>query len=270
MGGDCMRLKDKVAVVTGGGNGIGRAICMAFADEGAVIVVADINSQAANGVADEIGRRGGQAIGVSMDVTETSEVIDCVEKTTKEYGKVHILVNNAGIEGQRANIWEANARDWRQTIEVHLFGNFNCTRAFLPKIMEQKWGRIITMASIQAKQASVQNSSYTAAKHALLGMTRTVAHEVAMAGYPEITVNAICPGIVSTDLVLGQKGALAQIASQYQIPLEQVIAMGKSKCLQNRFLETNEIAAMAVFLASNDARGITGQAINVCGGAIFH
>ena len=261
---------DKVAVVTGGGNGIGRAICLAFAGEGANVLVTDIDSQAANSVADEINRSGGQSIGVSMDVTETSEVKDCVKKTMEEYGKIHILVNNAGIEGHRANIWDADARKWRQTIEVHLFGNFNCTRAFLPKILEQKWGRIITMASIQAKQASVQNSAYTVAKHALVGMTRTVAHEVAMAGYPEITVNAICPGIVSTDLVLGPKGALAQIASQYQMPLEQVMAMAKSKCLQNRFLETHEIAAMAVFLASDDARGITGQAINVCGGAIFH
>ena len=185
-------------------------------------------------------------------------------------GKIHILVNNAGIEGHRANIWESDDSEWRRTIEVHLFGNYNCTKAFLPKIMEQKWGRIITMASIQAKQASVQNSSYTAAKHALLGITRTVAHEVAMAGYPGITVNAICPGIVATDLVLGEKGALAQIAAQMQIPLEQVIGIAKSRCLQNRLLEVQEIAAMAVFLASEDAKGITGQAINVCGGAVFH
>ena len=153
---------------------------------------------------------------------------------------------------------------------MHLFGNYNCTKAFLPKIMEQGWGRIITMASIQAKQASIQNSSYTAAKHALVGMTRTVAHEAAMAGYPQITVNAICPGIVATDLVLGSGGAIEQIADQYHMTREQVIAMGKAKCLQNRFLEVQEIAVMAVFLASDDAKGITGQAINVCGGAVFH
>ncbi len=265
-----MRLKDKVAVITGGGNGIGRSICLAYAEEGANVIVSDIDIQAANRVANEIGRHGGQAIGVQMDVTQAGAVNKCVEKTFQEYGKIHILVNNAGVEGHRADIWNADADEWRQTIEVHLFGNFNCTRAFLPKIMEQKWGRIITMASIQAKQASVQNSSYTAAKHALIGLTRTVAHEVAMAGYPEITVNAICPGIVSTDLVLGPKGALAQIAGQYRLPLEQVITMAKSKCLQNRFLDVHEIAAMAVFLASDDARGITGQAINVCGGAVFH
>ena len=153
---------------------------------------------------------------------------------------------------------------------MHLFGNYNCTKAFLPKIMEQKWGRIINMTSIQAKQASPQNSSYTAAKHALVGMTRTVAHEVAMAGYPQITVNAICPGVVNTDLVMGPGGALEQIADQYHITKEQVIAVAKTKCLQNRFLEVQEIAAMAVFLASDEAKGITGQSINVCGGAVFH
>jgi len=136
--------------------------------------------------------------------------------------------------------------------------------------MKQGWGRILNMASIQAKQASPQNSAYTAAKHALVGMTRTVAHEVAMAGYPYITVNAICPGIVATDLVLGTGGALEQIADQYHLSKEQVISMAKSKCLQNRFLEVQEIAAMAVFLASEEAQGITGQAINVCGGSVFN
>ena len=265
-----MRLKDKVAVVTGGGNGIGRAICLAFADEGADVVVADIDAQAANRVANEIGRHGGRAISSKMDVTNPIDVNNCIEKTIQEFGRIHILVNNAGVEGHRANIWEAADGDWRRTIEVHLFGNYNCTKAFLPKIMEQGWGRIITMASIQAKQASVQNSSYTEAKHALVGITRTVAHEVAMAGYPQITINAICPGVVATDLVLGPGGAIEQIADQYHMTKEQVIAMGKAKCLQNRFLEVQEIAVMAVFLASDNAKGITGQAINVCGGAVFH
>ena len=265
-----MRLKDRVAVVTGGGSGIGRAICQAFVDEGCAVVVADIDNQSANRTADEIGQYGGLAIPVKMDVTNPDDVSACVGTAIREFGKIHILVNNAGVEGYRANIWEADDHDWRRTIEVHLFGNYNCTKSFLPEIMKQKWGRIITIASIQAKQASVQNSSYTAAKHALVGMTRTVAHEVAMAGYPQITVNAICPGIVATDLVLGSGGAMEQIAAQYNLPKDQVIAIAKSKCLQNRFLEAQEIAAMAVFLASDDAQGITGQAINVCGGAVFH
>jgi NAD(P)-dependent dehydrogenase (short-subunit alcohol dehydrogenase family) len=265
-----MRLEDRVAVITGGGNGIGRAICLAFADEGASVVVADIDNKSAAIVAGEITKKGGHALAVAMDVTNPADVNNCVERTIREFGKVNILVNNAGVEGHRANIWEAEDSDWRRTIEVHLFGNYNCTKAFLPRIMEQGWGRIITMASIQAKQASPQNSSYTAAKHALLGMTRTVAHEVAMAGYPRVTVNAICPGIVATELVLGPGGALEQIADQYHLPKEQVINLAKAKCLQNRFLEVQEIAAMAVFLASEEAQGITGQAINVCGGAVFH
>jgi len=265
-----MKLEDKVVVVTGGGKGIGRSICLAFAEEGACIAVADIDAVAAGAVVDEIATKGGRAITLIMDVANLQEVSNGVAKTLKEFGKIHILVNNAGIEGHRANIWEADACEWRRTIEVHLIGNFNCTKAFLSPIMEQGWGRIINMASIQAKQASVQNSSYSAAKHALIGMTRTVAHEVALAGYPQITVNAICPGIVATDLVMGAEGALQQIADQNQMPMEKVIALAKSKCLQNRFIEVHEISAMAVFLASNDANGITGQAINVCGGAVFH
>lgn len=265
-----MRLKDKVAVVTGGGKGIGRSVCLAFAEEGASVAVADIDAVTAEAVVDEIVAKGGRAIPLIMDVADPREVGNGVAEILKAFGKIHMLVNNAGVEGHRANIWEADDCDWRRTIEVHLFGNFNCTKAFLPPIMEQGWGRIINMASIQAKQASVQNSAYTAAKHALLGITRTVAHEVALAGYPLITVNAICPGIVATDLVMGEEGALQQIADQYQMSMEKVIALAKSKCLQNRFIEVQEISAMAVFLASDDAKGITGQAINVCGGAVFH
>jgi NAD(P)-dependent dehydrogenase (short-subunit alcohol dehydrogenase family) len=264
-----MRLEDRVAVVTGGGNGIGRATALALANTGAAVVVADIDVQSADRVVNEIGRHGGLAISVTMDVTKPADVQDCVDQTIKKFGKVHILINNAGVEGHRANIWEADDCEWRRTVEVHLFGNFTCTKAFLPKIMEQGWGRIITMASIQAKQASPQNSAYTASKHALVGVTRTVAHEVAMAGYPRITVNAICPGIVATDLVLGPGGALEQIADQFHLSRDQVIAMAKARCLQNRFLEADEIAAMAVFLCSDTAKGITGQAINVCGGAVF-
>ena len=153
-----MRLKDKAAVVTGGGNGIGRAICLAFADEGAAVAVSDIDAQAAKRVADEIVRHGGRAISIKMDVTNTSDVNQGVERTLQELGKIHILVNNAGIEGHRANIWESDDSEWRRTIEVHLFGNYNCTKVFLPKIMERKWGRIITMASIQAKQAAFKTA----------------------------------------------------------------------------------------------------------------
>ena len=149
-----MRLEDRVAVVTGGGNGIGRAIALALANAGAAVVVADIDIQAANRAANEIGLHGGRAIPATMDVTKPADVQACVDRTIKEFGKVHILINNAGVEGHRANIWEADDRDWRRTVEVHLFGNFTCTKAFLPRIMEQGWGRIITMASIQAKQAS--------------------------------------------------------------------------------------------------------------------
>ena len=265
-----MRLKEKVAVVTGGGKGIGRSICLALAEEGAHVLVTGRDAVAINAVADEIVRHGGKAAASIMDVLQPLDVERGVMKALEAFGRVHILVNNAGIEGQRANIWEADDEDWRRTVEVHLFGNYHCTKAFLPRIMEQGWGRIINMASIQAKQASFQNSAYCAAKHALVGVTRTVAHEVARAGYPRITVNAICPGIVATDLVLGPGGAMDQIAEQFHMPREQVIDWAKTMNLQNRFLDAQEIAAMAVFLASDDARGITGQAINVCGGTVFH
>jgi NAD(P)-dependent dehydrogenase (short-subunit alcohol dehydrogenase family) len=266
-----MKLKDRVAVVTGGAKGIGRSICIAFAMEGADIVIADILRNEARSVVEEIEGLGRRAISCEVDVRKPEQVLRAVDQTVEAFGRIDILVNNAGIMGKRNFLWLGDDENWRNVVEVQLFGNYNCTKAFLPKIIEQQSGRIINISSVQGKQASPTNSAYTAAKHGIIGITRTVAAELALLGLTGITVNAICPGVVDTDLVMGSDGAVEQIAELLNTTTEAVIEERiKPLSLQRRILDVDEIAAMALYLASDDARGITGQAINVCGGTVFY
>lgn len=266
-----MKLQDKIAVITGGGKGIGKAIALAFAREGADIVIADVDKQAALTAADEIKKLGRRSVEALIDVSRPEEVARLVDITSRELGKPDILVNNAGIMGQRAFLFQSKDVQWRKIIEINLFGNYYCTKAFLPGFIEKKKGRIINMASIQGKQASPTNSAYTASKHAVIGITRTVAAELGILGLAGITVNAICPGVVDTDLVTGPGGAVEQIASMLNISKESVIEEKiKPLSIQRRLIDPEEIASMALYLASDDARGITGQALNVCGGTVFY
>ncbi|MGO9566964.1 MAG: SDR family NAD(P)-dependent oxidoreductase [Desulfomonilaceae bacterium] len=268
---DALKLKDRVAVVTGGGRGIGRAICLAFAREGAhVVVAADVENEV-NEVAETVRGFGRRALAAQLDVTDPDDIRSLVELTTEEFGKVDILVNNAGVVGKRAFIFQSDSDEWRNTIEVNLFGTYNCTKAFLPKIVEQGKGRIINMASISGKQASPTNSAYSASKHAVIGLTRTVAAELGLLGLPGITVNAICPGVANTGMVTGPGGVLDELARLLQIAPEVVLEERiKPMSIQRRLIEPEEIAEMVVFLASEAAGGITGQAINVCAGSVFY
>ena len=266
-----MKLSDKIAVITGGGKGIGKAISLVFAREGADIVIADIDRQSALATVEEIRKLGRRAVHALIDVSKPEEVARLVDITIREMGKPDILVNNAGIMGQRAFLFQANDVQWRKIIEINLFGNYYCTKAFLPGLIEKKKGRIINIASIQGKQASPTNSAYTASKHGVIGVTRTVAAELGILGLYGITVNAICPGVVDTDLVTGPGGAVDQLASMLNMTRESVMEEKiKPLSIQRRMIDPEEIASMALYLASDDARGITGQALNVCGGSVFY
>jgi NAD(P)-dependent dehydrogenase (short-subunit alcohol dehydrogenase family) len=266
-----MKLQDKIAVVTGGGRGIGRAICLAFAREGAnVIVAADVESQV-KGVAAEVEALQRKALAYRLDVVEPEEVRELLRATLFEFGRVDVLVNCAGVVGKRAFIHDADDAEWRRVIDVNLFGTYHCIKSFLPAMMQRGEGRIINIASISGKQASPTNAAYSASKHAVIGLTRTVAAEMGMLGLPGITVNAICPGVVNTELVMGPGGVVEEVArvlemSRDRVIEERVLPMS----IQRRLLDPEEIAEAAVYLASPAARGVTGQAINVCGGAVMH
>jgi len=262
-----MILTDKTAVITGGGRGLGKAICLAFAREGAGVVVAcDVTSEN-EAVAAEVTSLGGTAIPYTVDVRDEAQVEAMAETAFAEFGEVDILVSNAGII-RRELLIHSDSDDWKKTIEVMVYGTYHCCKAFVPGMVERDRGRVIIMSSIMGKQANPANSSYAAAKHALIGITRTLAAEVAIMGAKGVTVNAICPGIANTEMITGPEGTLTRLSEMLGISPEDVWEQVlKKMSLQERLIEPEEIASLALYLASDDARGITGQSINVCGGA---
>ncbi len=264
-----MRLKDKIAVVTGGGRGIGRSIVLTFAEEGADVAIVARSRDQIEQVALEVKGKGRRALAVTCDVSSPEEVNKLAKEVHEAFGHVDILVNNAGIS-KRSKFLEYDDDVWLKIIRVNLFGVYLCTKAFLPMIQESREGRIIIMASIAAKAPVPFNTAYSASKHGLLGLTKSLASEIALTGYPKITVNAICPFFVNTEMFTGPQGYIAQMKESLKVSREEVIKKAVGRNLQQRILEPEEIAYMAVYLASEEAKGITGQAINICGGRVFH
>jgi len=265
-----MKLAGKVAVVTGGGRGIGRAICLAYAREGADLVVASNVPGEDEAVAGEIGSLGRKALPYTLDVSDGAQVQAMAEAALAEFGRVDILVSNAGIQ-RRALLPFSDETEWKRVLEVNIYGAYHCCKAFMPGMIERNSGRVIIMSSVSGKMANPANSSYAVAKHGLIGLARSLAAEVARLGAKDVTVNAICPGIVNTDIMTGSEGNIAMLSQMLGLSQDEVWEqVYKPIILQERMLDPEEIAAMAVYLASDDARGITGQAINVCGGMVMH
>ncbi len=265
-----MKLTNKVAIVTGAQRGFGKAIAKALAAEGASVSAVDI-SKDVNNTASEIHDSGMQALGLVADITLPDQVKTAVDKTIDAFGRIDILVNNAGILLRRSFLWEANDDDWKKTIEVNLIGNYYLTKAVLPFIIKNGKGRVINIASISGKNGSPTSSAYCASKHGIVGLTRTLAMELGLLGLTEITVNAICPGVANTEMVTGKGGILDEVSrltglSREAALTEKVLPVS----LEKRLIEPEEIADMVVYLASDAARAITGQAVNVCGGAAFY
>ncbi|HEV2800846.1 MAG TPA: SDR family NAD(P)-dependent oxidoreductase [Pyrinomonadaceae bacterium] len=259
-----MRLENKIAVVTGGGRGIGRAIALAFAREGAGIALCSRTGDEIRRVADEIRRE--CRVNVHDDVCDVSDPSDVKEfflSTYNTFGRdADILVNNAGI-AESAPILRTDDTHWRRHLAVNLDGTFYCTRAALPAMLERGWGRIINIASIAGKTGAPYIAAYAASKHGVLGLTRSVALEVATKG---VTVNAICPGYVDTDMTTE---AVKQIETKTGRNAADALDAIKRMSAQNRLVTPEEVAALALLLASEDGRGITGQAINVDGGSVL-
>lgn len=264
-----MKLKDKVALITGAGRGIGRSIALAFAEEGADVVLAARSRDQLEQVAEEVRDKNQQALAVACDVSSPEDVKKLKQDVQKTFKNLDILVNNAGIS-KRSKFLEYNDDTWLEVIRVNLFGVYLCSKALLPMMQQVGTGRIINMASTAGKSPVPFNTAYSASKHGVLGLTKSLASEVAVSGYPGITVNAICPFFVDTDMFRGPQGYLAQISKMAGISDKEVEEKVVGRSLQRRVLEPAEVAALAVYLASDDARGITGQAFNICGGRVFH
>jgi 3-oxoacyl-[acyl-carrier protein] reductase len=248
-----MRLKNKVAVITGGAQGIGRAIALGMAREGAKIVVADLQSEKARSVADEVKMLGGESLGFEVNVADESSVKRLAESTFAGFGRIDILVNDAGIY-LKSSVVDMSEADWDRTLDINLGGNFLCCRAFVPAMREQKSGRIMSMASGIGHYGMKQFSHYAASKAAIIGFVKSLARELGPDG---ITVNAICPGSANTAMPRGHRSEEEVMQRLHSTPLPHV-------------LEPEDIAGPILFLASDAAAYITGQSYNInCGTYMF-
>lgn len=250
----------KTALITGGGRGIGRAIALAFAREGLRVAVAARTAEQVEQVAHEIGNG---AIALVCDVSDPGSVTRMFSEMREQLGDADILVNNAGI-AESATLVNTTDDLWHRHLAINLSGTFYCTRAALPAMLKKGWGRVINIASIAGKTGAPYIAAYSASKHGVLGLTRSVALEVAATG---ITVNAICPGYVDTDMV---SRGIEQITTKTGRTAEEALDSLKKMSPQNRLVTAEEVAAVALLLAADEGRGINGQGINIDGGSVLY
>ena len=260
-----MLLAEKVAVITGGGRGIGRAMALKFAGEGAAVVVAARTKSEIESVAREVRDTGGRAGAVAADVSDEKHCERLIDEATSQFGRVDILVNNAGEYGPVKPVEEITPAEWDRVVAVHLRGAYLLTRLVLPGMYARGSGVILNISSLSAKSAFGWGSPYAAAKAGMLGLTRVTAAEAARKG---VRVNAICPGPVTETKMSKDLGQT--LAERLGVSKEEQLSGFLKTILQGRGQTANEIAAAALFLCSDQASAITGQALNVDGGAAFY
>jgi len=257
-----MRLKDRVALVTGGAQGLGEALAERLAKEGAHVAIADINAGGAAAVADRLARQYGvKTLAFRMDVTDETEVAACFRRIEEHLGRLDVLVANAGvlISGE---VTEFSVPDWRRVIDVNLVGYFICAREAARVMSAQKSGVIIQINSKSGKKGSFRNSAYAASKFGGIGLTQSLALELAPYG---VRVNAVCPGNL-LDSPLWVDGLYEQYAKRFNLTVEQVRQKYLDQVPLGRGCTYDDVANVVVFLASDESSYMTGQAINVTGG----
>ena len=255
-----MRLRNRVAVVTGAASGIGQEIARSFAREGARVAIVDINTEGAQRAAAQIMEEGGEAMAVSLDVTHESQVKEGIAQVASAYERIDVLVSNAGIQIV-APLEQLTFSDWKSLLAIHLDGAFLMTRAVLPFMYKQRGGSVIYMGSVHSKEASVLKAPYVTAKHGLIGLAKAVAKEGAPYG---VRANVVCPGFVRTALV------------ERQIP-EQARALGISEqevirnvmlrqTVDGEFTTLRDVAEAVLFFAAFESNALTGQSLVVSHG----
>jgi 3-oxoacyl-[acyl-carrier protein] reductase len=248
------KLDGRIAIVTGGGTGIGKSISLEFASEGADVVVASRNQANLEKVVDEIRALGRRSLAVATDVRVKEQVQNMVKKTADEFGRIDILVNNSGIT-RRVALTDATEEDWHAVIDTHLTSVFLCTQAVAPYMIKQKYGKIINMASINGRGWNIPTlTSYSASKAGVIELTKGYAKEL---GPYNVNVNAVAPGAIDTNIF--RVGRTPEQIQQYIANFSKVMVLG-------RIGTPEEIAKLTVFLTSDDSSFITGQTIPIDGG----
>ena len=245
-----MLLKDKVAIITGGARGIGKEIALTFAREGAKVAIADINSQTLREAEKEIASCGIEVLTFTVDVTDYTQVEQMVNKTLDKFKKIDILISNAGITAD-ALLVRMKEEDWDRVLAVNLKGTFNCIKSVSRVMLKQRSGKILNIASIIGLIGNVGQANYAASKAGIIGLTKSVAKELAPRG---INVNAIAPGFIQTEMT-------AALSEEVRASMLEAIPLKK-------FGQPHDVARLAAFLASEKAGYITGQVICVDGGMV--
>jgi 3-oxoacyl-[acyl-carrier protein] reductase len=255
-----VKLENRVAIVTGGSNGIGRATALALVEAGTAVAIWDVAEEAGNALASEIRNNGGKAAFFKVNVADQESVESATTATFEEFGRIDILINNAGItrDAQLLKIKDGQVvgkmskAEWDAVIGVNLTGVFNCTQAVVPYMVAQGWGRIVNATSIAGQYGNFGQSNYTASKAGVIGLTRVWARELGRRG---VTVNAIAPGFIATDMTRA-------IPEQIQAGMMEHIPLGRAG-------RPEEVAHAYVFLASEEASYINGSVLNVDGGFVL-
>lgn len=246
-----MRFRERVAVVTGGGRGIGRAVAERLASEGARVAICGTREDVLKRAAEEISKDGAEVFPVKADVSDPAAVEELAEAVLNRFGKADILVNNSGITRDNLLV-RMGEEDWDRVLAVNLKGAFLVTKALIRPMMKARWGRIINITSVIGVRGNAGQANYAASKAGLIGFTKTVAREFASRG---VTCNAVAPGFIETDMTR-DLDAKAREGALSQVPL-------------GFFGEPRDVAAVAAFLASEEARYVTGQVLCVDGGMVM-
>ena len=255
-------LQGKIVVVTGASRGLGLELARAFAVEGCRVAMAARDHRSLHDAAEKIAAFGGQTLPFACDVTRRDEVEKFAERITTLWEPAQILINNAGI-ARAMRFIDMPDELWQEILDVNLTGAYHCCKVFLPPMIKAKWGRIINIASTTAKVGYPHASAYTASKHGLLGLTRSLALETAQLG---VTVNAICPGYVDDERTRENARVMAEKTGK---TVHDIIKLFAASAPQNRLIARAEVASLALLIASERLGGMTGQAINVDGGAVM-
>jgi len=257
-------LKDKVAIITGGGYGIGKLIAFAYGPAGAKIVLAARSEGPMRETCDQLKRLGVQAIQVTTDVSKESDCARMAEETLKAFGRIDILVNNAGIAGPTKRMTEMSLAEWQETLDIDLTGTWLASRAVLPTMDRQGSGNILNISSGAGRRGYPMRSPYAASKWAMIGLTQTIAGEWGARG---IRCNCICPGAIAGDRIERVMRARAEATG---VPYERVRAGMLANSALGRMATEEEVARVALFLVSDLSVGMTGQTLNVDCGSIMN